>query len=321
MAEGRPPRAVAKLARSAEEILHSQKSKYCPVPLLSILSDVEQLKQPIALVGLGCQIEGLQNLYRAFPYLGERIAFTIGLICDRTMTCAATDFLVGKAGLPPNDLKVLHFRDKTRGGYPGNVNVLCLGGASVSLPSSMRTSMKDFFTPARCRLCFDKMNVLADITVGDPWGIDGADTIGGESVAVVRTDVGARAFRSALNGGALQVREISYQEVLRGQRIERKRIGWRNYADAWQELGHPLPHFGQQIGTCSTLHRRGGTYRHHLQHAMELDQYSSREAVLSVAERLCSRQSLKRKFILPVRIGTRLLGKVTRRVTSGVSRC
>jgi coenzyme F420-reducing hydrogenase beta subunit len=37
MVAGNPPRPVARLARNVEDIRQEQKSKYCPVPILTIL--------------------------------------------------------------------------------------------------------------------------------------------------------------------------------------------------------------------------------------------------------------------------------------------
>lgn len=318
MVAGNPPRPMVKLARTPEEFRDTQKSKYCPVPLLSILSEVEKQEHPIAFVGVGCQVHGLYNLCEQFPRLKGKIAFTIGLICDRTMTYGAIDYLLKKARVPLEDSTVLHFRDKMCGGYPGNVNVVCSDGVSVSLPSSIRQGMKDFFAPARCRICFDKMNVLADITAGDPWGITDVDRVRGESVAVIRTKAGRCIFQSALNDGALAAREIDYQQVLAGQGIESKRADWRGYVEAWNELGRPLPSFYEQVREYSGPRHRNGSYQSHLRHALALDQYPSREALVAAAEKKLLFQKTKRKATLPLRAMKRLLGRISKNVAQGV---
>lgn len=308
MVSGTPPRACARLARSLAEIREAQKSKYCPVGLLSILSEVERQDRPVAFVGVGCQIQGLHNLCECFPRLKAKVAFTIGLVCDRTMTYAATDCLLKRARIATDDPKVLHFRDKACGGYPGNVNVVCSSGVAVALPSRMRMSMKDFFTPARCRLCFDKMNTLADVTMGDPWGIEDADTVGGESVAVIRTEIGRRIFRRALNEGAVTARETGYRQVLAGQGIERKRVDWRGYAAAWKDLGRPLPNFCEQFGPQAPSRQEGDPYREHLRHAIALDRYSARGRLIAAFERKQFFLRVTGKLARPVRAAKRMLG-------------
>jgi len=321
MAAGNPPRTMARLAKSVEEIRQAQKSKYCPVPLLSILGEIEKLEQPVAFVGVGCQMHGLYNIFERFPHLKKKISFTIGLICDRTMTYGAIDFLLNKTDLPRKGGTMLHFRDKACGGYPGNVNVISSDDRSVNLPASARMRIKNFFTPACCLLCFDKMNVFADITVGDPWGIDEYDRIKGESVAVIRTEVGRGVFQSALESSALTVRDIAYDDVLVGQKIEQKRSQWQGYVDAWKNLGRPLPNFWEQVQKSSISQHQNGSYQRHLQHAFALDQYPSRDALIAATERYLFYRNMKRIATLPFRAMRRIVGKVKRIIIQGTGRC
>lgn len=319
MVEGTPPRTVARLVKNASALHDTQKSKYCPVPLLSILSEVEKQDRPVAFVGVGCQLHGLHNLCEQLPRLKGKIAFTIGLICDRTMTYAATDYLLKRTHTSAKDSKLLHFRDKACGGYPGSVHVVCSGGVSVCLPPSARMAIKDHFTPARCRLCFDKMNVLADITAGDPWGISGVDRIGGESLAVIRTDLGRHLFHSALDRRAVTARPIDYQQALLGQGIEHKRIDWRGYVDAWSELAFPLPSFCDQIRPYSCpLPEETDLYRRHLLQAVSLDHYPSRDALLAAVQRTLFSRKLKRIVASTIRAMKRMIERIAGRIHRGV---
>ena len=128
------------------------------------------------------------------PSLSQNIALIIGLVCDSIMNCAAIDYLVMKANLSKNSNKLLTFRDKVCEGYPGKVYIQSMEGENVVLPESARMQIKDYFTPARCRVCFDKMNIFADISVGDPHGLDGVDRKMGESMLVIRTKDGSKCY-------------------------------------------------------------------------------------------------------------------------------
>lgn len=192
MKPGSPPRPVATIVNTKEEILGSQKSKYCPVPVLRLLSDLKNHEGRIAVVGTACQIHGLKNCMDKIPWLANKIAFTIGLVCDRILTYGALDYLVAKATEQqklPSPWN-LNFRDKSVSGYPGDVHVFSTQGKSVVMPAKFRKRIKNGFTPARCRLCFDKMNIYSDITVGDPHGLGNVDRDRGESMVVIRTDMG-----------------------------------------------------------------------------------------------------------------------------------
>jgi coenzyme F420 hydrogenase subunit beta len=52
MVAGSPPQPTPKIARTKTEIIQSQKLKYCPIPLLCILDQLEQSDGPMAVVGL-----------------------------------------------------------------------------------------------------------------------------------------------------------------------------------------------------------------------------------------------------------------------------
>ncbi len=172
-------------------------------------------------------------------------------------------------------------------------------------------SLKDLLTPVCCRLCFDKMNVLADITLGDPWGLHDVDRAQGESVAIIRTEIGRRVFQRAVDAGTLSVREIDYQQVLAGQGIERKRSDWLGYADAWDALGYPLPSFGEWVRRHAAPPQKSRRYRHHLQQAIALDHYQSREALVGSLQRRLFAKRLK-KMIWRVRVTKSMIRRITR---------
>jgi coenzyme F420 hydrogenase subunit beta len=316
MVAGSPPRPRPRLVHTHEEVLATQKSKYCPVPILSCIGEVLSSTEPVVVVGVSCQIHGLYNLLEHYPALREKVAVTIGLICDRMMSYGALDFLVTKGGLPRGTDSQICFRDKGCGGYPGNVSIRSSLG-SVSLPAGLRMGIKDFFTPPCCWLCFDKMNGLADISVGDPWGLDKVDRLQGESVAILRTGRGERFFRSAVEAGALIVREINPQSVLKGQRIEHRRSQWAGYVGAWKDMGRTSPRFCEQLGAPRVSWYWRSRCRRHLRHAIILDRYASREVLQAAVERHLLCQALMSAWLWPLRTARRVVTRFKNGIRRG----
>lgn len=289
MRSGSRPRPVARLATSADGIIAAQKSKYSPVSLLQALRESRDEALDIGVVGLPCHLHGLYNVLDLYPSLGHRIKFKIGLICDRIMTSAAIDYLIGLASFQ-GEPDMLHFRDKAAGGYPGSVRILGTEGSDTVLSASWRFRVKDALTPARCRLCFDKMNVFADVTVGDPWGLSDADLDKGESVLVCRTRTGTRAVERAVRGGALVLRSISYDEVLKGQGIDMRRRNWRGYSSAWRDLGFDMPDYWARVVRHAGLEGKEGC-RADLEHSLSLDKFDSRDELLQhIGEVACRKR-------------------------------
>ena len=296
---GNPPRPSVKFSRNISEILQGQKSKYCPVPLLGFLRELKKEDCPIAVVGTSCQIHGLRNVLEKLPKLRTTVAFTVGLVCDRVLTYAALDYLVAKSEIDPDTQVMLNFRDKSVSDYPGDVHVTSVNGQSVIMPSKTRIRIKDYFTPARCRLCFDKMNVFSDITVGDPHGISGLERKRGESVVIARTEKGGEIIQAACQDKAIAVRPVPYDAVLSGQGIGRKREQWRGYVDAWAQSGHELPNYVEMVKRAAPLLSRKVGYRNGLQHALSLDQFPTREDLDCFVDRMLKKRGFINKLLFP----------------------
>ncbi|MBT3191559.1 MAG: 4Fe-4S dicluster domain-containing protein [Verrucomicrobia bacterium] len=310
MSYGCPPRPVIRIARTEAELLDSQKSKYCPIPLLTFLKQLPQIEGRVGVVALPCHIHGLHNVMDRFPWIREKIGFTIGLICDRILTYAALDYLLASSGLPKGTNATFHYRDKSVSGWPGDVHVLSDGGRSCVMPSWNRTRIKDYFTPARCRICFDKMNVFSDITVGDPHGINGADLVSGESVVVSRTQLGKDIVSAARQQTAIKTRAIKYEEVLQGQGIKYKRAHWRAYMEAWERLGSPLPNYWKKVKPQTPAVPLIGGPKRDLLHSFRLGRCSSREAVFAGVGKALRRRQLERRLRPYLRIPRGVLHKL-----------
>ena len=295
MDAGTPPRPVVRIARTREEILAAQGSKYCPVPVLASLKDLTVESGPIALVGLACHVHGLHNLFQEFPELRAKVSPVIGLLCDRVMTTAAIDYLLWKTDMEWEDPVTFEFKSKRWRGYPGDIRVSREGGDEIFLPAEERMKIKDYFTPARCRLCFDKMNVLADITAGDPWGLPEVDRKRGETTLIARTPAGLEAVLMAIDNGQIILREVSYDRILDGQQINKKRAEFAGYCAAWSSMRRPVPAQAETVLRTVSVHKRNRKFVRNLRRALRLDQFKSRRALVHhIRNRLRRREIVKK---------------------------
>lgn len=302
MQSGNPPRPQVIIARNKNDILSAQKSKYCPVSLLELIPEIRKIKGKVAFVGVSCQIRGLMNVLDEVTDLRDKIAFTLGLVCDRTMTFGGLDYLVRKASPGTDKELCMHFRDKNVSGYPGNVHVFSSGGYSRVLPASERIRIKDPFTPPACRICYDKMNVFSDITVGDPHGIKGIDRKGGESMIIVRTKRGEDVLHKQLSAGNISLRSADREAILKGQKIDKKRKDWRGYLEAWKETQRECPQFDDAVLNNSLKPGNIETYKRSLDFAFRLDEYAARGELFDLVEEQLKRKKRNKLLSLPVRM-------------------
>jgi coenzyme F420 hydrogenase subunit beta len=232
-----PPRARAILVTSSKDLYITQKSKYVQVALLENLLEYLRDHERIAVVGLPCHMHGLSKIIQLFPEINKKIALKIGLICDCAQTSVVIDYLSQKA--TRKKVSYLVFRDKSRTGYPGKITVEACDGKLIVLSEKIRIKIKDYFTPVRCRLCLDKLNVFADIVCGDPHGISNYDKKNGETLVLIKNETGNNAICKAKEN--LLISKVNVEDAINGQKIKEKISNWRKYIKAWNYIGMTLP--------------------------------------------------------------------------------
>jgi len=304
---GVPPRGAVLVARNSAELIQAQKSKYTPIPLLRALCDVQAIKGSVALVGLPCHIHGLYNLLDTFPALANLDIYKVGLFCDRVMLSTGIDFMAGKA--TGEAVENFTFRDKQHDSYPGNPIAYKVGGEKVVLGASLRMAMKDFFTPARCRLCFDKLNVFADVVCGDPHGIEGVDRHNGETLIIGRTQRGNVIIEQAKINKAVELRPVCPGIAVSGQGITKKRREWAAYMTAWDAMGKNSPSYPFESKNQSDVIE----YKRQLEHALCVDGYESPSALMKAANRWLANQKFRKLASLPSRALRAFVRKANKR--------
>jgi len=169
----------------------TQKSRYLPVSQEEAVSYMlSHREEKVVLVGTSCFVQGILNVIDAYR-LNRNHYFIIGLFCDKTMTLNVVSYFNNHAALKGRSMKKLFFRTKEAGGWPGNVQMESDEGEVIQLPNTERMKVKEYFQPERCLYCLDKLNMFADISVGDNYTKEHSDSEGSNSV-IIRTDEGER---------------------------------------------------------------------------------------------------------------------------------
>ena len=84
------------------------------------------------------------------------------------------------------------------------------------LPNIYRYVLNDIFTNPRCKVCNDKLNVNADIVLGDPWGMNGVDWVNGDSLIITRTRLGMTLFEELSARNLVTASKHNISEVISG---------------------------------------------------------------------------------------------------------
>ena len=205
---------------SPEELYNCQKSSYVPIDIVSAMKQVGQF-QSLAVVGTGCHIQGIRALQNFNKKYNEKIKYTLGLICDRTLCKTVTDVLYGNNF--KSVAKRLVWRDKTLNYKNARILITTIDKRKKQVPTWKRHALKDPFTNPRCRICFDKLNTGADIVYGDPWGMSNVDWERGMSVVITRTQNGEGIVNQMIHCRIANLSETQMEEVISGQHIEKRK--------------------------------------------------------------------------------------------------
>lgn len=185
--------ARPQIIRSIDEISNIQGSKYQPVALNTILSEIQEGDR-FALVGLPCHINGLRRIAKKIKLLDDRLVLAIGVYCSIGRSMFSTHAALGRSFNDGN----LCYR---HGEHPGNFGFLANDKfTQVSTYKYLLEQFDYFFYPKGCHYCDDLYNVYADISIGDAWGLE----CGKSAIVMARTNIGDNVVTCAEKNGVLK---------------------------------------------------------------------------------------------------------------------
>jgi coenzyme F420 hydrogenase subunit beta len=237
------PKVKYEIVTDELELHKSQKSCYTPVDMVSSALKLREYKS-VAVVGVPCQIQGFTNLQQHKKY--QNIRYKIGLICDRMEGSLFAEALRGKNFINEK-VKVAYRLKRAKVGRKvfsyKNAPVVFENeqGDKKVIPNHKRFVLKEYFTLPSCRVCYDKLNINADVVCGDPWGIEGKyDKEYGDSLFVVRTEKMNTIIGCMITDNNISANKISMDEIIKGQFIDKRvqklrNCNWDEVQSQWLE--------------------------------------------------------------------------------------
>ena len=220
------------LATRTEEINSKISSRYCPVMPSFKIKELLAVPGKIVVVGLPCHIHAFRNLEAIDKRLKNKF-IKIGLFCGRCPNMHATEFFLKQKSIKTTDVFRIAYRGE---GWPGKFSVQTKRGSRfyASLSDWCNFSYFPFFIPVSCALCNDLSNQLADITLGDAWGLS-KDQIG-TSIIITRTDLGQKVLEEILDKGEIVLQDVSVDKISKGQGLDGKVRNSLIRAFIWEKI-------------------------------------------------------------------------------------
>lgn len=221
MKKDNPLEAEPFIARTMEEIMEATGSKYCPVATNVMLYYIIEHPGKYAIVGLPCQIQAIRQAQRRLDVIKSRVVLTLGLFCNHTPSFNATEYLLRQMRVNPSDLVELKYRV----GWANCASASIINGEIRKIKNYWYLGFGSLFCPTSCSLCKEHTSETADISFGDAWLPEIDRSSLGESIAVVRTDVGRSILSSVTDADAINLKPVSADKVIESQKkslIEKK---------------------------------------------------------------------------------------------------
>lgn len=210
MNKEQPWRIEPKIVTNREGVLATASTKDSLVPVNAILGEaVERGFKRLGFVGLPCHVHAIRKmqLYGRPTKILETIKFVIGLVCGTNFSYQITEHVIEDVlKVPLTQVAKVEFR---AGEYPGIFMVTTKDGKIVGRRTSHARGLDDEqgsgVSPRsrrgidcdRCIMCYDYANDLADVSVGDYWGLEMTRGVPGLSAAILRTDMGQKLVSNA----------------------------------------------------------------------------------------------------------------------------
>ena len=208
-------KAILKPVFDREGVLKSVKSKYIPASVEQVIEDIKtNIIGKAIIVATPCQLLAIKRYLELRKKTDEDLLY-LGLFCDKTEKYSIYEYFEKKFG----PYQALHFRDKEISGWPGNV-LLKQDGCSIDIPREERMAVKEQFQMNRCNYCFDKLNMLADISFGDCYLSEFSSDKLGRSSIVLRTKKGKSVFNSIKS--SFEILPSSFEKIKLSQHIQLK---------------------------------------------------------------------------------------------------
>lgn len=194
-----------------DDLSSTRKSKYVPVSFEKAIQEI--LKEPtrnVILVATPCVVKNIVNVVEMF-HLDRSKILLIGLFCDRTLNYNIIPYF---EHFSLKKMSGLDFRNKEQGGWPGGVKLYFTDGSCKYLSRLVRAFAKEYFQLESCLYCLDKLNSMADISVGDDYTV--RKTKKGRNSVIIRTEKGRIVFEKLrINKEACTICEILDSQGMR----------------------------------------------------------------------------------------------------------
>lgn len=209
------------VSSSKSEILSASKTRYFPVTLATVFSEIDKLDGKIAIVGVGCFIKAIRLAQFEDPKLKEKIPFLIGIICGGVKSTFFTEYLASKMDIKAKNIHHPEFRKKDLESTANDYSFACKDENEQEKTIKMKVVGDmwgtGLFKNNACDFCDDVTTELADISLGDAWLHPYYEEGKGTNVIVTRSEIAENLIKKGINNKELEIEILALDNFLASQ--------------------------------------------------------------------------------------------------------
>lgn len=235
------------LFSNAEQILKISKTRYIPVTLEKLFTEINKIDGRIAVSGISCFIKAIRLKQHYHPELKDKIPFLIGIICGGLKSRFFTDYLAQSAGIQNKYLNQ-EYRIKDAESTASNYSFGAFDEENVYHQMKMRTVGDmwgtGLFKSNACDFCDDVTTELADISLGDAW-ISPYNSEGlGNSVMVTRSELAENLIRVGIQNKELHVETLPIDHFIASQAasFKHRQLGMKYRLNLFKKKSATIPY-------------------------------------------------------------------------------
>ena len=211
------------ISSNKNELLKSSKTRYFPVTLASVFSQLDKLEGNVAIVGVACFIKAIRLAQFSDPLLKTKIPFLVGIICGGVKSSFFTDYLSNKSGVENKQYTDPNYRIKNFDSSAGDYS---FGSTSLITREKSFIKMRDvgdmwgtgLFKANACDFCDDVTTELADISIGDAWLRPFVEDGRGDNVLVTRSKLAEKIIKEGIRNKVLKLEYLPSDQFLLSQK-------------------------------------------------------------------------------------------------------
>ncbi|WP_028239920.1 Coenzyme F420 hydrogenase/dehydrogenase, beta subunit C-terminal domain [Stutzerimonas azotifigens] len=202
-----PLENVAVISRSRNNIIASSGSRYAPASPAEALKWVAMSTEKYLFIGKPCDVGAVRQLQAHNPRLKANIPYIVSFMCAGTPSLAGTHQVLEKLGVARDEVTAFRYRGD---GWPGLTKATLKNGEEKTMTyNDSWGKVLNRHLQTRCKICPDGIGEFADIVCADGWegddkGYPSFEEREGNSLILIRSEVGRELFRNAEADGVVK---------------------------------------------------------------------------------------------------------------------